>query len=391
MIRPWRKRLRDPVGDDAAARTLQEAERRFREIFEHAPIGMVVTTLAGQFVQVNPAACQMLGYHRDELLGRSVVDVTHPDDVPRTLRGLAAFELDEGGTLAYDKRYVHRDGRTLWVSVNAAVMRDEDGRAAFVVGQIKDITERVELEHRIEAQRAELERSNEELAQFASVASHDLREPLRVIAGYLDLLVRRFGDALDEEARELVREAVGGAERMGELIDGLLRYSGVGRAQAERREVDVAEILDGTLQGLQAALRDAEATVEVDEDLPIVQADPALLGQLFQNLLANAVKFRNGSPPRVRVSGETLADGWRFVVEDNGIGVPPEAAERIFDMFSRATTRDRYEGTGIGLAVCRRIVERHNGTIGVEPVADGPGSRFIFTIPAVGPDAAAPR
>jgi signal transduction histidine kinase len=165
----------------------------------------------------------------------------------------------------------------------------------------------------------------------------------------------------------------------------------VGRADAERKLVDVNEILDGTLHCLQAAVREADAVVEIDEDLPVVQADPMLLSQLFQNLLANAIKFRNGSAPHVRVTGETLDDGWRFIVEDNGIGVAPDDAERIFQMFKRTEGGEAFEGTGIGLAVCQRIVERHNGQITVEPVDEGQGSRFVFTLAATRPDATAPR
>jgi PAS domain S-box-containing protein len=376
--------IRSP--DAAAALALRDAGARFRDIFEHAPIGMVVTTLAGEFVHANPAMCRMLGRTADELSGCNVFDITHPDDRRITAAGARVFDTgDPEASFAYEKRYLRGDGSTIWVSVNAAVMRDDEGRAAYVVGQIMDITERVELERRLAAQRAELERSNAELAQFAAIASHDLREPLRVVSGYLDLLERRCGPVLDETARSLVGEAVCAAERMGDLIDGLLRYSRVGRADADRSRVDTREVVDATLRCLSAAVGDAGATVEVTGELPVVDADPALLHQLFQNLLANAVKFRNGRPPHVQVSAETLDDGWRFTVQDNGIGVPAEQAERIFEMFARASGAEAREGTGIGLAVCRRIVERHHGTISVFPRHDGPGSRFVFTLPRAAP------
>ncbi len=222
----------------------------------------------------------------------------------------------------------------------------------------------------------DLERSNRELEEFAYVASHDLAEPLRSIGSYLELIERRT--ELDEQSKVFFGNVQSGAQRMSRLIDDLLRYSRTGRSALERKPVSSEQIVDETMRGLANQLDEAGARVELG-DLPMVEADPVLLGQVFQNLLANAVKFRADAPPVVRVSGRELPDGWEFSVQDNGIGVPAAHADKVFKMFKRLHRRDEYEGTGIGLSVCQRIVERHGGEIHVEPVDDG-GSRFVFTV-----------
>jgi signal transduction histidine kinase len=231
----------------------------------------------------------------------------------------------------------------------------------------------------IEAARGDLERSNADLREFAYVASHDLSEPLRMITSYLQLLQRRYGDRLDDDADQFIDFAVDGAQRMRTLIDDLLAYSRLERAPLEARPVDTRETVDQTLRALAASLEEAEAEVKVDR-LPVVAGDPVQLGQVFQNLIANALKFRNGKAPHVEVAAERDDTGWRFTVADNGIGIDPDHAERVFKMFQRLHTREAYEGTGIGLAICRRIVDRHGGRIWVEPNPGG-GSRFVFTLP----------
>ena len=227
--------------------------------------------------------------------------------------------------------------------------------------------------------RAELERSNSDLERFAYAASHDLSEPLRMVKGHLELLERRNPE-LDVQSRELLGHAVGSAQRMRVLIDDLLGFSRVERHAPPLEPVDVRETVDATLRDLAAAVAEADAVVEVAGPLPVVAADPVQLGQVFQNLIANAVKFHDGAPPRVRVDADRVGAEWRFTVADNGIGIAPDHAEDIFRMFERLHSRDAFQGNGIGLALCRRIVDRHGGRIWVEPNPAG-GSRFVFTIP----------
>ena len=225
---------------------------------------------------------------------------------------------------------------------------------------------------------ARLERSNEELQRFATVASHDLREPLRVVSGFADLLGRRYRDELGADGGRFVEAITGGVARMDEMIADLLAYARAGRVDQPLEPVDANEVVADVLAGLQRAVEDAGAQIEV-EQLPSVNGNAAALRQLFQNLIANAIKFVENGTPRVRIWAAEVPEGWRFSIRDNGIGVDPEQTDRIFGMFTRLQGTDRYPGTGVGLAVCQRIVDVHGGRIWVEP-APGGGSQFMFTI-----------
>jgi light-regulated signal transduction histidine kinase (bacteriophytochrome) len=228
-----------------------------------------------------------------------------------------------------------------------------------------------------ERRAAEAERSNAELEQFAYVASHDLSEPLRVITGFMELLKRRYGDRLDDRGHEFVDAALGGAGRMRQLIDALLAYSRIGRGDGNREPVDCEEVVTGTIAGLRAAIDERGARVQID-DLPTVWGDAAQLRQLFQNLISNALKFSR-EDPSVHVWAERDNGVWRFAVQDNGIGIDPGHAGTVFKMFQRLHLREEYPGTGVGLAICEKVVAQHGGEIWVEPAPEG-GSVFKFTL-----------
>lgn len=223
---------------------------------------------------------------------------------------------------------------------------------------------------------ADLERSNRDLEQFAYVASHDLQEPLRKVAGFCQLLERRYSDELDERGREYVHYAVDGAQRMQVLINDLLTFSRVGRTTDEFEPVDLATKVRRAWNDVGA---DDDATLDVAGDLPTIAGDPALLRTLFVNLFANAIKFRSEADPMIRVSAEQVDDQWEITVQDNGIGIDPQFADRIFDIFQRLHTRETYDGTGIGLAICKRIAEFHGGSIRLAPSDEG--ARFVVSVP----------
>ena len=229
-----------------------------------------------------------------------------------------------------------------------------------------------------EQAQAALQRSNAELEQLAYAASHDMQEPLRMIASYLQLIERRYTDRLDADGHEFIGFAVEGAKRMQALINDMLAYSRVGTKGRAPAPVEAAEVMRVVREQLRLAIDEAGAEIELGP-LPRVQGDAAQLVQLLQNLLSNALKFRGPAPPRIRVDCSAVPGGWCFSVRDNGIGIAPEYGERIFVMFQRLHSRKAYPGTGIGLALCKRIVERHGGRIWVEP-ADGGGSVFKFTL-----------
>jgi PAS domain S-box-containing protein len=268
-------------------------------------------------------------------------------------------------------------GVTWWVKV--VPLRDDAGRVLGGIAVWRDVTERKRAELELAARARELERSNAELEQFAYIASHDLSEPLRMVTSYLQLLDRRYHDQLDDDAREFIRFAVDGAARMRALIDDLLAYSRVGRHDPPREEVDLQELVAKVVTMLTAGREDG-GRVELGT-LPVVDGEAQMLGQLFQNLIGNALKFRHPERPAlVRVSAEPTAGGrWRLAVADNGIGIDPAHAERVFGVFQRLHSRDEYAGTGVGLAIARKVVERHGGSIWLEPEPGG-GSRFVFEL-----------
>ena len=226
---------------------------------------------------------------------------------------------------------------------------------------------------------AELARSNEELEQFAYVASHDLQEPLRMIANYTQLLAERYRGKLDEQADKYIGYSVDGAVRMQALILDLLKFSRVGKQEIERRTTECRAVVEQALKNLQAAVLESGAAVNWD-GLPVVMADPAQLTQVFQNLIANAIKFHGAETPVIQIDSEKKEHEWVFAVSDNGIGIPAESWQDIFVIFRRLHTRTEYAGNGIGLSICKKIIERHGGKIWIEAQAK-PGSCFKFTLP----------
>jgi signal transduction histidine kinase len=238
----------------------------------------------------------------------------------------------------------------------------------------------------IEAQAADLARSNAELEQFAYVASHDLQEPLRKVTSFCQMLERRYAGQLDERADQYIAFAVDGAKRMQILINDLLAFSRVGRMDREPELLDADDLVGAATANLASGIEETGADVVVDGDLPTVHGERSLLTLLFQNLIGNGIKFHGEETPRVRISAEREEDGfYRFTVADNGIGIDPEYSERIFIIFQRLHTKDAYAGTGIGLAMCRKVVEHHGGRIWLEPSQNGAGSTFRFTLPVPDP------
>jgi PAS domain S-box-containing protein len=368
------------VNHDITARkrtqdSLRDSELRFRAVAETAIEGIFSMEDTGKIRYWNPGAERMFGWSAHEAVGQPVTAVIPGRFL--TPEKTRSGEPVVGTTFETDGR--RKNGTVFPLEVSLSAWATTQG-ARFYTVIARDITARKAGEKALEAKAEELSRSNQELEQFAYVASHDLQEPLRMVSNYTQLLGRRYKDQLDADANEFIDFAVDGAKRMQELIHDLLQYARVGTRGKEFKPVPAGDIVAGAVANLAGATEEAGAQVVVDA-LPTVSCDATQLAQVFQNLIGNAIKFRRpGSQPVVRVSATRAGHATVFSVADNGIGIEPKYFERIFQMFQRLHGRSEYAGTGIGLALCKKIVERHGGRIRVES-EPGHGTTFSFTIP----------
>ncbi len=363
-----------------AEEALFASEARFRRFFEFAPDYCYMVSPEGLILDVNDAALEGLGYAREELVGEPF-RVLIPDEAVPRMRTLLRW-WDRTGRLDDEEFTVRtRDGERRTVLVSAVPVKNADGEPLQVISVQHDITGRKRMEDMLERTTKELARSNRDLEQFAYVASHDLQEPLRMVASYLALLKEEYGGKLSEEADTYIGFSVDGAKRMQTLIRGLLAYARVDTRGRTLQSVPAERCVEAALESLHLAMEEADATVTHGE-LPPVTADVGQLTQLFLNLLGNALRFRGEDPPEVRVEAVREGDDWVFSVQDNGLGIASAHQDRVFEIFRRLHSREAYEGTGMGLALCKRIVERHGGRIWVES-EEGEGATFRFTLPVL--------
>lgn len=342
--------------------------------------GVVVTDPSlpdNPIVDVNPAFERITGYSKAEAVGRNCRFLQGPETQPEVKEVLHDAIQQGQDCHAVIKNY-RKNGSLFWNEVKITPLRDDTGKIIHFVGVSTDVTERVEAQNALDRVLAELHRSNQELEQFAYMVSHDLQEPLRMVASYTQLLARRYKDKLDVPAQEFIDYAVEGALRMQSFIQDLLQYSRVGTHGRPFERLKVAQVVQRALENLRFAIEEKQAQIVCGE-MPELDADPVQLGQLFQNLVGNALKFSGTDLPKIAIDAMRRPHEWEFVVSDNGIGIDPKDAERIFVIFQRLHTRQEYSGTGIGLAICKRIVERHGGRIWVDS-EPGKGAAFHFTI-----------
>jgi PAS domain S-box-containing protein len=368
------------------ARLIEKLRVRDRFFEMSAEVFVVFDPAQRRWTQVNPVFCQITGYSAEELCGREFVEFIHPDDRPAARSRADNLAARVGVPRSFQNRYVCRDGSVRWLDWVSV-----PGPDGLVYGVGRDITERRKAEAALDQTLADLNSRNRELQDFAFIASHDLQEPLRKIRAFSDRLQQRHAAALAPEARDYLDRTGQAAARMQVLIDDLLAYSRVARGKPFVR-VDLGGVLAAVLEDLEARLESSGGQVEAGP-LPTVEGDPTQLRQVFQNLLANALKFRHPDrAPRVRISAAAVrigdAPGWELTFADNGIGFEPKYAERIFGPFQRLHGRQDYEGTGIGLAIVRRIIERHRGTIQAEG-RPGEGATFLLQMPERQPAEAA--
>lgn len=355
---------------------LRQSEELFRILFYSSPIGIYIVQ-NGRFRLVNHQLTRISKYNEDELVGMLPLGFVFPEDVP-AVRENAVKMLKGERSSAYDFRIVTKSAEIKWVMETVAPIFYEQKRATL--GNLIDVTERKQAEEKLKQITAEAQRSNTELEQFAYVISHDLQEPLRMVSSYTQLLAKRYQGKLDADADEFIAYAVDGAKRMQTLLYDLLEYSRVGTRGKPFSLADSKDIVEQAMANLKIAIEESGAVVTYDT-LPTVMADEGQLVRLFQNLIANAIKFRRQEPTRVHISAKRRYNVAIFSVRDNGIGIDPQHFQSIFEIFRRLHTRDEYPGTGMGLAICKKIVERHGGRISVQS-QPGVGSTFDFTIQA---------
>ena len=365
---------------------LRDSEERFRAIFEQAAVGIAKTALCGEFMRVNPGFCQIVRYAESELLQKNWQAITHPDDIEADREYVRSLLSGNIQTFSLEKRLVCKDEAVRWANVTVSAMRDANGTPQYLICAIEDISERKLVQELLQESldtqtryAQELTRSNAELEQFSYVASHDLQAPLSTIAGYAQLLEKRCHNQLDAQGNKFIRNIVNSCERMQALIDDLLEYSRVGRSEKPFDVIDCNLVFEDACANLQLAIRQDQASV-TRGDLPRVRGDSFQLLQLFQNLIGNAIKYRSSEAPMVHVGASRQGDSWVFSVQDNGIGIAEQYHPRIFQLFQRLHSEKQYSGTGIGLAICQRIVERHGGRLWVESEPNR-GSTFYFSIP----------
>lgn len=360
---------------------LEKAKDDLNKILEFSLDMICMVDAKGCFVEVSAASEKILGYKPQELIGKALIDYVHPDDKENTQQ--TANKVMEGHKVnTFENRYVRKDGSTVQIEWTAAWNAKNKMRC----GVARDVTERKlveiklkEMNDSLQKQARDLALSNAELEQFAYVASHDLQEPLRMVAGFLTQLDRKYSDIIDEKGKTYIGFAVDGAKRMAQIIRDLLEFSKIGKTDVSIEDVDLNELMQEIEILFRKQIEDKSATIKVDR-LPVITSYKVPLRQVFQNLLGNALKYsRPEVPVSIRISVKELDDRWEFCIADNGIGIDEKHYEKIFVIFQRLHNKDRYAGTGMGLSVTKKIIESMGGEIWVRPNEEG-GTIFCFTI-----------
>jgi len=373
--------IRERQQTEAARQRLFEREQLFAAVVESSDDAIVTKTLDGVITSWNGAAERLFGYSAPEAIGKTI-DIIVPDELRSEVRVI----LDR---ISRDERIDHHDtvriskaGRRIDVSLSVSPVKSPTGEIIGAAKVARDITATKRYQQELVTRSAELLRSNADLEQFAYVACHDLLEPLRMVSAYTQLLAEHYEGNLDEKARQYIKYALDGSRRMRELIKDLLAYSRVDSEGKTPGPILSEIVVKNVLDGLKLAIEESRAEI-VCGNLPSVHADQVQLAQVFHNLVGNALKFRGERTPQIRIGAEQRKGMLTFSVEDNGIGIEKQYADLVFQMFKRLHERDRYAGSGIGLAITKKIVERHGGRIWFDSEPEK-GSSFHFTWPPGG-------
>ncbi len=367
-------------------------EALFRNLFEESPLGiLMICNETARIENANPRICTMLGYSEVELKQKTAYDLTHPDDHTIHKEKFRKSREENYSPFDFEKRYIKKSGEVIWVNIAASTVRDPQGAIIYDLAAIQDITEKHQAKELIKKQVKELNLQNQKLEQyiesnsqlenFAYIASHDLKAPLRTIGNFTQLLRRKIAGMMTQEEQEYMNFVLEAVKDMNKLIDDLLIYSKINSMENIVVKLDLQHILNNVKRNLNANIKEKNAVIIVDENIPEkIFANKTKLTQLFQNLIANGIKFQKpDSVPEVHISCKEDDQYWRFQIKDNGIGIQKEYFEKIFALFKRLHGKKEFEGSGIGLAYCKRVVEKHKGEIWLES-EPGAGTSFFFTI-----------
>ena len=373
------KLTRDITRQKQAAEELKAVNNFLDSVLENIPnMVFVKDALDLRFMRFNKSGEALLGYSKKELIGKNDYDF-FPKEQADAFTEKDNAVLSQHNIIDIPEELIDTKNGPRWLHTKKIPILSPAGRPLYLLGISEDITNVRKSKLELENKSKELERSNAELEQFAYVASHDLQEPLRTISSYVQLLESRYKDKLDSDAKEFIDFAVDGSKRMRQLINSLLEYSRVNRVKPFEW-IDLNEVMAETKNDMKDQIKQSGAVIK-HNGLPKIYGDYVLIGQLFQNLIGNAIKFHGEEKPEIKISSKRKNGSYVFSVEDNGIGIPKEYSEKIFIIFQRLNNREKYPGTGIGLSICKKIVEKHGGKIWVES-EPGKGSSFYFTINA---------
>lgn len=399
--------IHDVTAQKRAEIALLNSEELFRLIFDQSPIGSIIVSLDYSPLRVNDAFINMLGYSREELLSMKFFEYTYPEDLEEELRQKELLISGRIDNFVMEKRYFDKNGKIVWGNLTVSAIKDQHNKPVRFLSLIENITKRKEMEKLVQQrtdkltninkilnveigdyEKAEiileeliekLKISNRELEQFAYISSHDLKEPLRMIKSFLLLLKEGYADTLDENANKFIDFAFDGAKRLEMMINDLLEFSRVSSQEIELEFVNCGKIIETVLINLKSLIEENQAVVTYDQ-LPDIFVNYHQMVQLFQNIISNAIKYRGKEIPEIHISVDKFDNEYIFSIKDNGIGIEQEHLKRIFTIFQRLHTQDEYEGTGIGLAISKKIVEQHHGKLWAESEL-GKGTTFHFTIP----------
>jgi PAS domain S-box-containing protein len=357
---------------------LKDSEEKFRSLVETTTDWIWEVNNEGVYTYSNPKVTELLGHEINEVLGKTPFYFMHPKEADRVGKVFHDFIEAEEPFYGLINKNMKKNGQEVVFETSGVPFFDTDGVLLGYRGIDRDVTEKQKSVQKIKEIMYELKRSNKDLEDFAYIVSHDLQEPLRMVSSFAQLLKKRYKDRLDKDANEFIDFMNEGTDIMRNLIDDLLKYSRVGTRAKPFKPVDINIIIDKIELQLQSSIKDSNARI-VRKPLPVVTGDDTQILQLFQNLISNAIKFRGNKPPSITIDFKERDGFWEFSISDNGIGIDPKDFERIFIVFQRLHKKDEYEGTGIGLAICKKIVQLHGGNIWVESKKDQ-GATFFFTI-----------